>query len=57
MTSLYLHCVVEKIMYDSVLIMKVFKVIDTLFLKFIEKRISDDWNTSDLKGIRAWIQS
>jgi len=57
MTSLYLHCVVEKIMYDSVLIMKVFKVIDTLFLKFIEKRISDDWNTSDLKGTRAWIQS
>ena len=39
------------------LIMKVIKVIDTLFLKFIEKRISDDWNRSDLKGIRDWIQS
>jgi hypothetical protein len=45
--------VIEK----TFLIMKVIKVIDTLFLKFIERRISDDWNTSDLKDIRAWIQS
>ena len=45
------------IIEKTFLIMKVIKVIDTLFLKFIEKRISDDWNTSDLKDIRAWIQS
>lgn len=45
--------VIEK----TFLIMKVIKVIDTLFLKFIERRISDDWNTSDLKDIRVWIQS
>jgi hypothetical protein len=37
--------------------MKVVNVIDTLFLKFIEKRISDAWNISDLKAIRDWIQS
>jgi len=45
------------IIEKTFLIMKVIKVIDTLFLKFIERRISDDWNTSDLKDIRAWIQS
>lgn len=45
------------IIEKTFLIMKVIKVIDTLFLKFIEKRISDDWNASDLKGIRDWIQS
>ncbi|MDQ1271230.1 MAG: hypothetical protein QG618_2542 [Thermodesulfobacteriota bacterium] len=45
------------IIEKTFLIMKVIKVIDTLFLKFIEKRISDDWNRSDLKGIRDWIQS
>ena len=45
------------IIEKTFLIMKVIRVIDTLFSKFIEKRISDDWNRSDLKGIRDWIQS
>ncbi|WP_320043411.1 hypothetical protein [uncultured Desulfobacter sp.] len=45
--------VIEK----TFLIMKVINVIDTLFLKFIEKRISETWQTSDLKAIRDWIQS
>ncbi len=45
--------VIEK----TYLLLKVTQVIDTLFLKFIERRISDDWNTSDLKDIRTWIQS
>ena len=45
------------IIEKTFLIMKIIKVIDTLFLKFIENRISEDWNASDLKGIRAWIQS
>jgi len=45
------------IIEKTFLIMKVIKIIDALFLKFIAKRISDDWNTSDLKDIRGWIQS
>ncbi|PIE62415.1 MAG: hypothetical protein CSA25_05235 [Desulfobacter postgatei] len=45
------------IIEKTFLIMKIIKVIDTLFLKFIEKRISYDWNRSDLKDIKVWIQS
>ena len=45
------------IIEKTFLIMQVINVVDTLFLKYIEKRISDEWNTSDLKDIRAWIQS
>jgi len=35
---------------------RVFEVIDTLFIKFIKKRISEQWKTRDLPEIRAWIQ-
>nr|WP_321401748.1 hypothetical protein [uncultured Desulfobacter sp.] len=45
------------IIEKTFLITKVINVIDTLFLKFIEKRISDAWKTLDLKAIREWIQS
>ena len=45
------------IIEKTFLITKVINVIDTLFLKFIEKRISEAWKTSDLKAIRDWIQS
>jgi len=36
---------------------KVFEVIDTLFLKYIEQRISDDWNNKGLQDIKNWIGS
>ena len=36
---------------------KIFKIIDTLFLKYIEQRTSDDWNNKGLQDIRNWIQS
>ncbi|MCF6247374.1 MAG: hypothetical protein L3J69_08430 [Desulfobacula sp.] len=36
---------------------KIFEVIDTLFLKYLEKRTSDEWNTKELQDIRNWIES
>ncbi|MEH0022188.1 MAG: hypothetical protein V6Z89_21220 [Desulfobacter sp.] len=45
--------VIEK----TYLLLKVTGVIDTLFLKYIEKRISDDWNTSEFQAIKNWIHS
>ena len=36
---------------------KIFEVIDTLFLKYIEQRTSDDWNNKGLQGIKNWIGS
>lgn len=36
---------------------KIFEVIDTLFLKYIEKRTSDDWNTKGLQDLKRWIES
>lgn len=35
----------------------VFKVIDTLFFKYAEQRISDDWKNKGLKEMKAWIDS
>ncbi len=35
----------------------VIEVIDNLFLKYLEKRTSDDWQDKELKKIRAWIES
>lgn len=32
-------------------------VIDTLFLKFIELRISDDWYSREFKQIKEWIDA
>lgn len=43
--------VLEKIyLYEAV-----FKVIDTLFHLFIEKRISETWKTVDIPAIRSWV--
>ena len=39
------------------LIQKVTQVLDRLFLKFVEKRISEEWKTKDLQEIRSWIRS
>jgi hypothetical protein len=36
---------------------KIFKVIDTLFLKYIEQRTSDEWNNKGLQDIKNWIES
>jgi len=35
----------------------IFKVIDTLFLKYIEQRTSDEWNNKGLQDIKNWIES
>ena len=35
----------------------IFNVIDTLFLKYLEQRTADNWNTKGLQNIRSWIGS
>ncbi len=45
--------VIEK----TYLLLKVTQVIDTLFLKYIEKRISDDFKSTEFKAIAAWIHA
>jgi len=45
--------VIEK----TYLLLKVTQVIDTLFLKYIEKRIADDFKSTEFKAIAAWIHS
>ena len=36
---------------------KIFEVIDTLFLKYIDQRTSDDWTRKGLQDIKNWIES
>jgi hypothetical protein len=36
---------------------KLFEVIDTLFLKYIQQRVSDEWNSKGLRDIKNWIDS
>ncbi|MBU1195842.1 MAG: hypothetical protein KKD67_13360 [Proteobacteria bacterium] len=36
---------------------KIFEVIDTLFLKYIDKRTSDDWNHKGFSELKKWIES
>ena len=43
------------ILEKAYLLLKVTGVIDTLFLKYIEQRISDDWKTEGLQQINNWI--
>ena len=43
------------ILEKAFLLLKVTGVIDTLFLKYIELRISDDWKTKGLQHINDWI--
>ena len=45
------------IIEKTYLILKVTQVIDTLFLKYIENRISDDWKTKEFQDIKTWIHS
>ncbi len=35
----------------------IFDVIDTLFLTYLEQRVSDEWNNEGLQAIKNWIQS
>ncbi len=45
------------IIEKTYLLLKVTQVIDTLFLKYIENRISDDWKTKEYQAIKTWIHS
>lgn len=36
---------------------KICDIIDSLFLKYLKKRISDDWKSQELQQIRKWIES
>ncbi|MDA3918886.1 MAG: hypothetical protein PF690_18220 [Deltaproteobacteria bacterium] len=45
--------VLEKVFFTF----QIFKVIDTLFLKYIEQRTSDEWNHKGLQDIKNWIES
>lgn len=45
------------IIEKTYLLLKVTQVIDTLFLKYIENRISDDWKTKEFQDIKTWIHS
>ena len=45
--------VIEK----TYLLLKVTEVIDTLFLKYIERRISEDWKSTEFQAIKNWIHS
>ncbi|MFA5904162.1 MAG: hypothetical protein WC836_09505 [Desulfobacula sp.] len=36
---------------------RIYEVIDTLFLKYLEQRVSDDWNHKGLQDIKNWIGS
>jgi hypothetical protein len=36
---------------------KIFEVLDTLFLKYLEKRTSDEWKNKELQEIKSWIES
>ena len=45
--------VIEK----TYLILKVIQVIDTLFLKYVDKRSSDDWKTKEFQAIKNWVHS
>ncbi|WP_022666006.1 hypothetical protein [Desulfospira joergensenii] len=45
------------VLEKAFLLSKLTQVIDTLFLKFIEKRISEEWKNKELQEIRTWILS
>ena len=36
---------------------KIWDVIDRLYLKYLEKRISDEWKSKELQSIKNWIKS
>jgi len=44
------------VLENAFLSFKIFEVIDTLFLKFLEKRVSDEWKNKELQEIKTWIE-
>ena len=36
---------------------KIFEIIDTLFLKYLEQRVSNEWKNEKLQDIKNWIES
>jgi hypothetical protein len=44
------------ILEKTFLIQQVTALIDTLFLNYVKKRISDNWKTTQLQAIRKWIR-
>lgn len=45
--------VLEKVFFCTT----IFSVIDTLFLKYLEQRIADDWKVKGLQDLKNWIGS
>ncbi len=45
------------ILEKAFLCFRIYEVIDTLFLKYLEQRVSDDWNHKGLQDIKNWIGS
>ena len=45
------------ILEKTYLLQKITGVIDTLFLKYVEKRISNEWKTKEFQEIKNWITS
>lgn len=45
------------VLEKTYLLFRVIQVIDTLFLKYVEQRSSDDWKHKEFQDIKNWIQS
>ncbi len=45
------------ILEKSFFCFKLFNLIDTLFFKYIEKRIADNWNSKGLQELKNWVES
>jgi len=45
------------ILEKTYLLQKITGVIDSLFLKYVEKRIANDWKTKEFQEIKNWIHS
>lgn len=43
------------VLEKAFLLFRITAIFDTLFLKYLGRRISDEWKTGDLKGIQDWI--
>ncbi|MCF8091767.1 MAG: hypothetical protein K9K21_01785 [Desulfotignum sp.] len=43
------------VLEKSLLLFRITQVIDTLFIKYLEQRISDDWKNKGFSQMRTWI--
>jgi hypothetical protein len=46
-----------RIVEKALLLSRITAVIDTLFLKFLEQRIHDDWKNKGFRQMRTWIHN